>query len=214
MSPQSILQLRITYPSRRSVLASYRLDGVTLSLFVPTSALVDLGRQVVLDVGFGDSQQKFRLEGKVTWRRAESRGMRLEPGLGINFNGSEKAAPAQMLAFCAGRPLELGTAQDARVRTSIPCNVEVGARRLRARVRDISNSGAFVVGRGLDELRPGKELTLTLEPGWFGWGGKTFKARVVWGGDKAGMYGCGARFLGQPAEIKPALKKYLGKRAS
>ena len=206
--------LRITYPARRAVLASYRLDGPTLSLFVPTHEEVPLGEEVLLEVGFGDAPQRFTLRGKVTWRRAESRGMRLEPGLGIAFSGGDKYGPAQMLAYCAGRPLELGTAQDARFRSAIPCRVQVGKRHVRAKVRDISNSGVFVAGKGLATLSPGRELTLTLEPGWFGWGGKTFQARVIWSGDKGGHWGCGVRFMGQPTEIRPAIKKYLVKKSA
>jgi len=139
--------------------------------------------------------------------------MRLEPGLGIAFTGGAKFAPAQMLAYCAGRPLELGTSQDPRVPTSIPCHIEIGEHRLRARVRDISSSGAFIAMKGLVRMPAGRELALTLEPGWFGWGGKTLRAKVVWAGDKLGMSGFGARFIGPPADVKPAVRKYLQKRA-
>lgn len=207
----SATRLRITYPTRRAVLASYRLDGTTLSLFVPTEAEVALGSPILLDVAFGDCSQEFTLRGRVTWRRAQARGVRLEAGLGIAFIGGEKFAPAQMLAFCAGRPLELGTSQDPRVEAAIPCKVELGKHQLRAHVRDISNGGAFISLKGISGLPVGREVTLRLEPGLFGWGGKILRAKVVWSGDKGGMPGFGARFVGLPGEVRPALKKYLGR---
>lgn len=204
-------RLRITYPTRRAVLASYRLDGSTLSLFVPTEADVHLGAEVLLEVSFGDCSQQFTLSGRVTWRRTQARGVRLEPGLGIAFVGSEKFGPAQMLAFCAGRPLQLGTSQDPRVELSIPCQIEVGAHKIKAKVRDISNGGLFVASKALARLSPGREVKLTLEPGWFGWGGKVLQARVVWSGEKSGSSGFGARFVGAPGKVRPAIKKYLAK---
>jgi len=205
--------LRITYPSRRAVLASYRLDGPTLSLFVPTAAEVPVGERVQIQVGFADSAQTFVLSGLCTWRRPRSRGMRLEPGLGLAFTGGEKFAPAQMLAYCAGRPLELGTAQDPRTATRIDCKVTLGKHTVSAKIHDISNTGVFIAARALQALRPGRELEVTLDPGWFGLGGKTLRARVVWAGDKAGRPGVGVRFVGQPGEVRPLVKKYLVKRA-
>lgn len=203
------LTLRITYPTRRAVLAEYRVDGNTLSLFVPTPTTVALGGEVRLDVGFGDSDAHFMLGGKVTWRRAEARGMRQEPGLGVNFTGADKGVAARMLAFCAGKPMDQGTSGDPRYPARIPVQVTLGKRQFKAMVRDISSTGAFVQTPQVGGLAPGRELKMVLEPGWFGLGGKPLVARVVWTGDAKGVRGFGARFVGLPGEVRPALRKYL-----
>src|SRR5579872_7289391 len=114
-------QIRVAFPNRRSILASSKTDGGNLSLFVPTTANVGVGQRVRMLLEIKDCEKTFEISGSVTWRRPMARGMRLEPGLGISFNPQEKWAVAQMLAFCAGRPLRAGTAVEPRVKTRIKC---------------------------------------------------------------------------------------------
>jgi Tfp pilus assembly protein PilZ len=203
--------LTIRFATRRSALGSYRIDGPTISLFVPTEAAVEVGGPAELDISFGDCAQTFLLRGRITWRRAEARGMKLAPGLGIAFVGGEKFEVARMLAFCAGKSLDLGTSGDPRVPTTIECQLSIGTRQLRTKVRDLSSSGAFISLPEGTKLAPGREISVTLEPGWFGLGGKTLEARVVWTGRKGGGHGFGARFVGPPGELRPLLRKYVSR---
>jgi hypothetical protein len=203
-------QIRVAYPNKRSVLASSRAEGGSLSLFAPTTAAVEVGQRIRIQVTLGDSDRRFDLSGQVTWRRPLSRGMKLEPGLGISFNPQEKWAVAQMLAFCAGRPLRAGTAVDQRVKTSIKCKVAVGRKQVDATVRDLSASGAFVTSKRLSDLPAGTTVTVRLEPGWFGFGGHSLPAKIIWSGPQKGVHGFGARFVGEKSEVRPVLKKYLG----
>lgn len=207
----SPIVLTIQFASRRAALSSYRIDGPTIALFVPTEAAVEVGRRAGLEVSFADCSQTFSLTGQVTWRRAESRGMTLQPGLGIAFSGGEKYELARMLAFCAGKPLDLGTSGDPRVSTSIACVLTVDGRALKTRVCDLSTSGAFIALPERTRLAAGREVSVTLEPGWFGLGGKTLAARVVWTGRKGAGHGFGARFVGPPAQVRPALRKYVSR---
>ena len=205
------LVVSIEFATRRAALGSYRIEGPAISLFVPTDAAIAVAAQVELAVSFRDCSQTFSLLGRVTWRRAEARGMRLQPGLGITFVGGEKYEVARMLAFCAGRALDLGTSGDPRVPTAIACALSVGDRQFKAQVRDLSNSGAFITLPKDARLTAGREITVTLEPGWFGLGGKSLRARVVWTGSKLSGPGFGARFVGSPGEIRPALRKYVNR---
>ena len=197
------------YPTRRVVLASCRTASGSLSLFVPTTDPIPAGSAVRLRVTFGDVSEVFELDGTVTWRRAQARGLGLEPGLGVEFASSEKFRAAQMLAFCAGRPLAHGTACERRVAAKVPCLVRVGRHRVTGQIRDLSSSGAFVGGASLARLPQGTELCIQLSKGWLGFGVRELKARVVWSGNKNGVLGFGARFMDDATRTRPILRKYL-----
>jgi hypothetical protein len=197
------------YPTKRLVLASCKTANGTLSLFVPTVAFIAAGTEVKLVITFGDAKEKFELEGVVTWRRTQTRGLGLEPGIGVEFAPPEKFRAAQMLAFCAGRPLSAGTAVERRVSQQIPIYVSVGPHRLAGYIRDLSASGAFVAGPAFAQLSKGTELMIQLSRGWLGFGVRQLKARVVWSGFKKGVFGFGARFLEDSMRTRPVLRRYL-----
>jgi len=197
------------YPTRRAALASCRAVGGHLSLFVPTTDDVSAGTAVRLQVSFGDVVTRFELEGTITWRRTQARGLGLEPGLGVEFAAPEKYQVARMLAFCAGRALDTGTAIERRVEAEVPCQVNVGPHRLAGLIRDLSSTGVFVAGPSFVKLARGTELVIQLGKGWLGFGVKQLKARVIWNGHKRGEFGFGARFVEDSARTRPVLGKYL-----
>ncbi|MBI5544263.1 MAG: PilZ domain-containing protein [Deltaproteobacteria bacterium] len=201
--------LRAHYPTKRVLLASCRTAGGGLSLFVPTTSDVPAGTAVRLQVSFGDAKDQFELEGMVTWRRVQARGLGLEPGLGVEFAPPEKYRAAQMLAFCAGRPLAAGTATERRIPAKLPCWVRVGPHRIAGFIRDLSSTGAFVSSPGFARLSQGTELFIQLSTGWLGFGVRQLKARVVWSGQKNGRFGFGARFIEDSTRTKPVLRRYL-----
>lgn len=199
--------LRAHYPNRRVALASYRSLRGELSLFVPTPLPVAPGEEVTVEVSFGDCAQTFALQGRVTWRRESARGLGQEQGLGIAFAPEQKFKAAKMLAFCAGRPAEAGTAGEQRFVADVPCAVVVGGRRLRGSIRDLSATGAFVGAPAT--LTRGTELAIHIRSGWLGLGQRELKARVVWSGAKNGVFGFGARFVEDASRTRPALRRYL-----
>lgn len=204
-----VTPLRAHYPSRRVALASYRSMRGELSLFVPTPLPVAPGETVTVEVSFGDCAQTFALQGQVTWRRESARGLGQEQGLGIAFPPEQKFKAAKMLAFCAGRPVEAGTAGEQRFPTDVPCCVVVGERQLRGTIRDLSATGAFVNAPAT--LPRGTELAIHIRAGWLGLGQRELRARVVWTGAKNGVFGFGARFVEDAARMRPALRRYLKK---
>jgi len=197
------------YPTRRVALASCRAVGGNISLFVPSTLAISAGTDVRIQVSFGDAAQTFELEGTVTWRRAQARGLGLEPGLGVQFVPAQRFLAAQMLAFCAGRPLGAGTAAEPRIEAQVACQVLIGKHQLAGQIRDLSATGAFVAGRVFSSLHKGTELSIELSRGWLGFGIKRLKARVVWSGCKKGKHGFGARFVEDASRTRPVLRRYL-----
>jgi len=207
MSEHRVIQVR--FPTKRYVLVSARAEGANLTLFFPTAAPVAQGSLVRLSVSFGDADQQFELAGKVTFLRGTGWGLGAEPGIGVAFTGEEKRAAAQMFAYCAGKPLQLGTATRRRIPTRIRCRLRLGGKSVKAEVRDLSTGGAFVAAPVTKDLPVGSDLQIQLEPGWFGLGGKKLEIRVLWHGQKGGSAGFGGRFLGDQLRISPVIKGYL-----
>ncbi len=197
----------IVFPQRRSALAAFRTEGARLSLFVPTTVPAAIEEPVTLSVTFGDCPNWFELTGKVRWRRDSARGMSQGAGLGVEFEGTEKLPLAAMVAFCAGRPLEAGTAGKSRYQVRIPCRIRALDRTVEGEITDLSESGVYVAAK--IRVKPGLDLKLQLDPKWLGLGGDWVEMKVVWVGDKVGKAGFGARFSGATASFLPAIKKYL-----
>lgn len=201
----SVTRVEAQYPNRRALLSSARAEGSELSLFVPTTARTLAGTEVTLQVSIEDSGLRFELQGKV--RLQLSGGART--GLGVTFAGEQKRAAAQMLAICAGRALEDGTALDTRHAVNVPCLVTVHGKKLDGVLKDISNTGAFINSPRLASLRSQAELTIQLEPLFGRWGGRSLKGRIVWVGEKRGVFGFGVRFLDTTSHVRESLKKHF-----
>ena len=201
--------IEVRFPTKRYVLVSARAEGSSLSLFFPTPVPAAIGAPVRLKVSFGDAPEVFELEGHVNFQRGNTWGIGAERGLGVSFTGEDKRLAAQMFAFCAGKPLNLGTSSRRRVPTKIRCRIRANGKSLKAEVRDLSTGGAFIAGPVTKDLRVGSDLEIQLEPGWFGLGGKKLDLRVLWHGEKGGSPGFGGRFLGDQVRIAPLLKRYL-----
>lgn len=170
-----------------------------------------MGRAVTLDISFDDSDTRFELTGKVTFRRAAIQGTSFENGLGVSFEGEHKRRASEMIAVCAGRPAIAGTAHSLRSPVTVPCLVRASQDTVSAEVRDLSTSGAFVALQKKVKLREGDELVLQLRPLFAGFGGERLSARVVWVGNKQGTLGFGACFLGEAMHVRPVISKFLSK---
>jgi Tfp pilus assembly protein PilZ len=202
-------KLRVLYPTRRSALACFRAEGSRLSLFVPTNETANVDELIELAVTFGDCPDKFELKGIVRWQRAEARGFGQDAGLGVGFEGPLKMPLAAMVASCAGRPLESGTANKDRFVVQIPCRLRAGELSLTGEVHDVSESGIYVTARVPSRIKPGVELQVQLEPQWLGLLGDWITVKVVWTGPKMGKLGFGARFAGPSADYLKTIRKYL-----
>ncbi len=204
-----LVRLPVRYPHRGAVLANSRAEGSHLTLFVPGWANLAIGADVVLEITFGDSELRFELEGRVSFQRKLPAGPRQQAGLGFIFVGHQKRPAAQMIAQCAGRAIDDGTALGTRHAVTVSCLVKFNGSSVAAEVKDLSSTGAFVGAPKLRGLREDEELTLHLEPIFGRWGGQLLKARVIWVGEKKGIGGFGVRFVDDSQHVRSSLKKHL-----
>ena len=200
----SPIHLVVQYPNRRALLASARTEGGVLSLFVPRNDEVRSGAAVTLDVTVERTSLRFNLQGEV---RLLLSAPGTRQGMGVNFVGAQKRAAAQMLASCAGRAPTDGTALDSRHDVDLRCLVNLRGKRVKAAVKDVSSTGAFIGAAQLPMVRGNTELTIQLDPFLGLWGGRVLKARVIWVGEKNGVSGFGVRFLDATAQVRESLKK-------
>jgi hypothetical protein len=200
--------LEIQYTSRRSVLSSSKSERGALTIFVPTSRALLQGTTVRLLISFGDSEERFELEGTaLTGGRAIGRN-----GVGgflASFEGDHKRRAAEMIAFCAQRPLSMGTASRERLPVRKSCQLKLADRQVSGELRDLSQTGAFVVGRQLGKLKEGEPVWLKVADGLLGLGGTWLEARVVWQGKKGEEQGMGLRFTGNEAKQAAAIQRLL-----
>lgn len=208
MTDESATPLEVRYTSRRSVLAAAKTERGTLTLFVPASHAVLQGTRVLLKITFGDSSERFELEGvSVTGGRAIGR-----DGVGgflASFTGEHKRRAAEMIASCAQRPLSMGTASRERLIIRKSCLLKLGERQFTGELRDLSQTGAFVVCNQLGKLKDGEPVWLKVASGLFGLGGTWLEARAVWLGKKDEEPGLGLRFTGNDARQAAAIQRLL-----
>lgn len=202
-----VRRLPVHFRSRRLLLSSARAEGAALTLGVPSETWLPEGTQVQVELSL-EALERRTLEGVVqasppaAWERGGRQ-------LTVLFRGEAKRQAAELFAFCAGRPPEMGTASRPRYRTAIRCRVNARALQLKAEVTDLSATGAFVALRAAPGVRAGDSVELVLGTNLLGIGGSPLEARVMWTGEKGGVPGLGLRFVGDPARIQPALRRYL-----
>ncbi|WP_224367044.1 PilZ domain-containing protein [Hyalangium versicolor] len=199
--------LEVQYASRRALLSAAKTERGTLTLFVPTSRGVLQGTRVRLTITFGEGDERFELHGvAATGGRAIGR-----DGVGgflVSFAGDHKRRAAEMIAFCAQRPLSMGTALRERLSLRKGCQLKVANRQIAGELRDLSQTGAFVVSR-LGKVKEGEPVWLKVDGGLFGMGGTWLEARVVWQGKKGEEQGLGLRFIGNEAKQATAIQRLL-----
>lgn len=213
MAEESVTSLAVRYASRRAVLAASKTERGTLMLFVPSSHVVLQDTRVLLQISFGDSEERFELQGTaVSGGRAIGRNG--QGGFLASFAGEDKRRAAEMIAFCAQRPRSMGTASRERVALRKSCQLKLGDRQVAGELRDLSQTGAFVVGRQLGKVKEGDPVWLKVPGGLFGLGGTWVEARVVWQGKKDEEPGLGLRFTGNEARQAAAIQRLLERAGS
>ncbi|WP_224243900.1 PilZ domain-containing protein [Hyalangium gracile] len=205
--------LTVQYASRRALLTAAKTERGTLTIFVPTLRGVLQGTRVMLTITFGDSDQRFEVLGvALTGGRAIGR-----DGVGgflAEFSGDHKRRAAEMIAFCAQRPLAMGTATRERIAIRKNCQIKLANRQLPGELRDLSQTGAFVVARQLGKVKEGEPVWLKVVGGLFGLGGTWLEARVIWQGKKGEEQGLGLRFTGNEARQASAIQRLLDRAVS
>jgi PilZ domain-containing protein len=208
MTDAPAMSLEVRYASRRALLASANSERGALTLFVPTRQRVAQGTRVKLTITVAGGDERFEIQGAaLTFTQASGR-----DGLGgfiANFQGDDKRRAAEMIAFCAQRPLSLGTASRERLILRKSCQLKVANQQLSGVLRDLSQTGAFVVGHQLGKIREGEPVWLKVEGGLFGLGGTWLEARVIWQGKKGEEQGLGLRFTGNEARQASAIQRLL-----
>ncbi len=132
-----------------------------MSLFVPRHDEVRSGSEVTLDVTVERTSLRFNLRGEV---RLLLNAVGARKGMGVNFVGHQKREAALMLAACAGRAPTDGTALDSRHDVDLRCVVKFPGKRVKAAVKDVSSTGAFIGSPQLPPVRGDTELTIQLDP--------------------------------------------------
>ena len=206
--PQSI---EVRYASRRALLTASKTEKGSLTIFVPTQHRVFQDSRVKLTVTFGDASERFELEG-VALESTRKMGREGQGGFLAGFVGDHKRRAAEVIAFCAQRPLSMGTASRERIPLRKSCQLKMGDRQLPGELRDLSQTGAFVVGEALGKLKEGENVWLKVVDGLFGLGGTWLEARVIWQGKKGEERGLGLRFTGNEAKQASAIQRLLERK--
>jgi hypothetical protein len=213
MTEESVTPLEVRYASRRAVLTASKTERGTLTLFVPTAYAPLQDTRVLLRITFGDSDERFELQGTaVSAGRAIGRDG--QGGFLASFAGEHKRRAAEMIAFCAQRPRSMGTASRERIPLRKSCQLKLGERQVPGELKDLSQTGAFVVGRQLGKVKEGDPVWLKVTGGLFGLGGTWIEARVVWQGKKDEEPGLGLRFTGNDARQAAAIQRLLDRAGS
>jgi hypothetical protein len=213
MTDAPATSLEVRYASRRALLSSAKTERGALTLFVPTSRAILQGSPVRLTITFADSEGRFELEGHaLTGGRAIGRNG--EGGFLASFAGDHKRRASEMIAFCAQRPLSMGTASRERLAIRKSCQLKLAERQVSGELRDLSQTGAFVVGQQFGKVKEGDPVWLKVAGGLLGLGGTWLEARVVWQGKKDEEPGLGLRFTGNEARQASAIQRLLDRAVS
>jgi hypothetical protein len=189
------------YSNRRALMGFFTRDRSDASLFVPSSEPVMVNRHVRLKATFGDCNRNFYLAGYVQSLR-EAGGQRIGFNLLIQ-TPEEQRAISHLIAFCS-RNQEPAK----RFATSISCTVSAGDATVRARIRDLSMTGAFVATSPSSTVKVGSTIELALKGGFLGLRTTHVPAQVIWQGEKNGTTGFGAEFLGSSSQLLELLNKH------
>jgi hypothetical protein len=200
--------LEVRYASRRALLTAAKTERGALSLFIPTSRAVLQGTAVRLAITFGDAEGRFELEG-VAASGGRAIGRKGEGGFLASFSGDNKRRAAELVAFCAQRPLAMGTALRERLIIRKNCQLKVADQKLSGELRDLSQTGAFIVGRQFGKVKEGEPVWMKVPSGLLGLGGTWLEARVVWQGKKDEEPGVGLRFTGNEARQASEIQRLL-----
>jgi hypothetical protein len=208
MTDAPATSLEVRYASRRALLLASKTGRGTLTLFVPTSRSLLQGTRVRLTITFADADERFELQATaLSGGRAIGRDG--EGGFLAGFEGDDKRRAAEMVAFCAQRPLSMGTASRERLAIRKSCQLKLADRQLSGELRDLSQTGAFVVGRQFGKVKEGEPVWLKVAGGLLGLGGTWLEARVIWQGTKGEEPGLGLRFTGNDAKQASAIQRLL-----
>lgn len=208
MPEEAATSVEVRYASRRALLTAAKTERGSLTLFVPTPHMVFQDARVKLFVTFGDASERFELEG-VALETTRKMGRDGKGGFLVGFVGDHKRRAAEVFAFCAQRPLAMGTASRERIPIRKNCQLKLGDRQLPAELRDLSQTGAFIVGNNLSKIKEGEPVWLKVADGLFGIGGTWIEARVIWQGKKGEERGLGLRFTGNEAKQASAIQRLL-----
>ncbi|HYH96137.1 PilZ domain-containing protein [Hyalangium sp.] len=213
MTDESHTSLEVRYASRRTLLSASKTERGTLTLFVPTSHVVSQGTSVQITITFGDVDDRFELQG-LALTRTQAIGRDGVGGFIASFLGDHKRRAAEMIAFCARRPLSMGTASRERLVIRKSCQLKLANQQVPGELRDLSQTGAFVVGRKLGKIKVGEPVWLKVAGGLFDMGGTWLEARVIWQGKKGEEQGLGLRFTGNEARQASAIQRLLDRSAA
>lgn len=136
-------------------LESFLCDELSgLTVFVPGTWLVDVGQQVVLDVGIAENTISFQVRCRVQWKRESSKGD-IRRGIGLSL-----VSPLDLRRLLHGGVKRRGR----RYGVSLEAFSTGDGVIRQTRVTDISSTGAHI--RTPWEAPLGLHFTLNIRPSW------------------------------------------------
>ncbi|MBN2358685.1 MAG: hypothetical protein JXR83_04480, partial [Deltaproteobacteria bacterium] len=115
-------------------------DGV----FVPGSLDFAVGEPIYLEINFLEEQRSFRIRGAVRWRRVRSGRPALKPGIGVEFEASERPIRDKVLEFAAGRAVDFKVRAAHRIPVTLQLSYSSDSQFLSDIADDVSAGGLFI----------------------------------------------------------------------
>lgn len=200
-----ISHLAVNFPTRRDAFHHCRRESGNIELFVPTSNDAPLGSEAVVDVTFSDSAVRFTLVGRMVFRRHAGHSGVLQSGVGLRFLGEQQALAKGLFDFCSVRTDSAGNIIAPRLLTNIPCRIDTTQQSLAAVVKDVSVTGAFIGPISPSQISTPDDITVRVKPLFLGLGGRKLSGKVIWHGEKLGVFGMGVQFLADAQTVQRSL---------
>jgi len=177
-------------------------DGI----FVPGDLDFGVGETLYVDLNFLEEQRSFRIRGAVTWRRVRSGRPALKPGIGVEFDASERATRDKVLEFAAGRAVDFTLRTTHRIPVTLQLSYRSDSQFLRDVADDVSAGGLFITSERL--LDVGTIINLKLKPPRYLLGVKV-KGVVAWLSRRKTRHGMGIRFLFENERSRRQIEKLV-----
>ncbi len=188
----SVPTLLVPLRNRRQLFEVYYHRDGSDGVFIAGEVEFAVGESLFVELNFLEEQRAFRLKGSVRWRRVASGRSSLPPGIGVEFEDSERATRDLVLDFARGREVEFTVRDSHRLPVSLNISYASDSRFLTDVADDFSAGGVFIT---TDEvLEPGTELEIKLKPPGHLMGLR-LKGQVAWVSRTGPRQGMGIKFI-------------------
>jgi uncharacterized protein (TIGR02266 family) len=186
-----VRKFSITFSEKYEFLEVFLGDIPGGGIFVRAEDEYSVGESVAVHLCFREIPEGVSLGGKVVWRRAPAKWRSaLVPGLGVQFDDSERTRVEFLTDFCRGQ-LSAKRKSEERIPTDIPIEYCFAGNWIKGRVRDISRGGLFIVTDNF--IPPNTSVDMNLFSSKFGKPDR-ITGEVAWMRTNGPETGVGVRF--------------------